>query len=959
MAKTSVSTTLQQDTSFYGVYVSPSLRDESIYINPFYEGYIANPNIGGLTDTFVRTGGSDLYPAHRYAISRMSIQGGGGNDDYVVGNYASLNNAGTFTNNFNFGAINIATGGAGYNTFTWNNTDSYFAWSNASTNMVVSRNGNDLKIVFNGVGSNTTPYGTLSIQSWYDTSRDNKIEKFTFNSGASHQTFVRSAGEMESLAAGKTITDASLSGFLSTSAKSVTTALHVSGIDLDSISSSISGGYIGNSGGAVIAAKAVLADRSVSGELKFWSVITDGIYTKAVQILLKDTNTGIDVTELQARYTTGDKTDGSFNFNSQGNGQSLATGQTSAGYGATNLSFSGVASATVTPPPVPVTADTHITNSISGFISKTGSLIVTPLHVAQIQDWSLAAAIAGDSIVSNNDRKPIGTINGSSMWIDRSVNGELKYWVVGIDDHTTKGVQILLKDTDTGITVTVLQAKSSDGYFQVNYNTGGDVQSVVDSPLQHGFGIKGFVFEGDTSIPLFHSVSGGAGNDTFTVTNATDVIVEAANAGIDTVNASVTYTLGDNLENLNLTGTAAINGTGNALNNVIVGNAANNVLNGGAGDDTIDGSFGNNTIYGGLGNDTIIGGAGYANFYDGGDGNDTVDYSNNNAVVGAILSADSGWGLYSSGGGAYTYFQNGVDWGRKDNFVSIENLIGSRYGDALVGNAEANRIDGGAGDDSIYGKGGNDALFGGDGNDTLDGGTGNNTIYGGKDNDTIIGGAGYTNFYDGGDGNDTVDYSNNDAIVGAILSADSGWGLYSSGGGAYTYFQNGVDWGRKDNFVSIENLIGSRYGDVLVGNAEANRLDGGAGDDNINGGEGNDVLIGGFGNDTLQGGSGADTFVFNATLGSSNIDKITDFTVAQSDRIALDHNIFTKLVGVTDLSNYFTSTSASKATDYIQYNKSTGELSYDFDGNGAGVAQVFAVLTNKPTDLVASSFTVI
>ncbi|MGO4840418.1 calcium-binding protein, partial [Rhizobiaceae sp. 2RAB30] len=88
---------------------------------------------------------------------------------------------------------------------------------------------------------------------------------------------------------------------------------------------------------------------------------------------------------------------------------------------------------------------------------------------------------------------------------------------------------------------------------------------------------------------------GGAGNDIY-ITDGGDVIVEAANGGIDTVQSSVNYTLGAYLENLTLTGPALV-GTGNTLNNVITGNALANTLNGGAGADRLVGGAGNDTYY--------------------------------------------------------------------------------------------------------------------------------------------------------------------------------------------------------------------------------------------------------------------------------------------------------------------------------------------------------------------------
>ncbi|WP_445635813.1 pre-peptidase C-terminal domain-containing protein [Nostoc sp. DSM 114161] len=113
---------------------------------------------------------------------------------------------------------------------------------------------------------------------------------------------------------------------------------------------------------------------------------------------------------------------------------------------------------------------------------------------------------------------------------------------------------------------------------------------------------------------------GGLGDDTYIINSTTDTITEAANAGIDTVRSSVSYTLGANLDNLTLTGTGSINGTGNSLNNTISGTSpGNNILNGRGGDDSLIGGSGNDTLNGedgddrlrsGLDNDRLNGGAG-------------------------------------------------------------------------------------------------------------------------------------------------------------------------------------------------------------------------------------------------------------------------------------------------------------------------------------------------------------
>nr|WP_174783312.1 calcium-binding protein [Dolichospermum sp. UHCC 0406] len=101
---------------------------------------------------------------------------------------------------------------------------------------------------------------------------------------------------------------------------------------------------------------------------------------------------------------------------------------------------------------------------------------------------------------------------------------------------------------------------------------------------------------------------GGIGNDIYVVDTTTDTITENTNEGTDTIQSSVTFTIATlpNIENLTLTGTTAINGTGNTGNNLIIGNTANNILMGGLGDDNLNGGAGIDTLIGGLGNDIYV-----------------------------------------------------------------------------------------------------------------------------------------------------------------------------------------------------------------------------------------------------------------------------------------------------------------------------------------------------------------
>lgn len=186
---------------------------------------------------------------------------------------------------------------------------------------------------------------------------------------------------------------------------------------------------------------------------------------------------------------------------------------------------------------------------------------------------------------------------------------------------------------------------------------------------------------------------GGLGNDTFVVNNAGDVVIEYSNEGIDKVSSSVTYTLPLNVEDLTLTGAAAINGIGNDLSNKLIGNTAANQLNGGGGDDILNGITGADTMIGGLGFDSyVVDNVGDAIIENPGAGTDKVSSS-----VTYTLSAN------------------------------VENL--TLTGTAAIngtGNAQAN---------SITGNGANNQLNGGAGNDILNGGTGINTLTGGTNAD--------------------------------------------------------------------------------------------------------------------------------------------------------------------------------------------------------------------------------
>jgi Ca2+-binding RTX toxin-like protein len=142
-------------------------------------------------------------------------------------------------------------------------------------------------------------------------------------------------------------------------------------------------------------------------------------------------------------------------------------------------------------------------------------------------------------------------------------------------------------------------------------------------------------------------MQGGPGDDTYVVDDAGDLVVEEAAEGTDEVLSRISYVLGNNLENLDLRGLVAIDGTGNGLDNQIKGNLAANTISGlggndrllgGGGNDILRGGWGDDTLNGGAGDDSLVGGRG-SDFILGGTGNDTYRYYQNDGQD-TIVEAD-------------------------------------------------------------------------------------------------------------------------------------------------------------------------------------------------------------------------------------------------------------------------------------------------------------------------------
>jgi Ca2+-binding RTX toxin-like protein len=327
----------------------------------------------------------------------------------------------------------------------------------------------------------------------------------------------------------------------------------------------------------------------------------------------------------------------------------------------------------------------------------------------------------------------------------------------------------------------------------------------------------------------------------------------------DTLSAAVTTTLPADVENLLLTGSANINGTGNSTSNTITGNSGNNILDGGGG------SFSSFTNYdimiGGLGDDTYI----------------TSGFQ-------ATIQEQAGGGI-DTVSSSYSFVSLG-------SFANVENLI--------LTSLEFVSGSGSSEDNVITANNGNSNL-------------------------------------DGQGGIDTASYASAASAVTVSLALP--FTGQNTGGSGF------------DTLNNFENITGSNFNDSLTGSAIANV---------ISGGLGADTLMGGDGNDTLIGGAGADVFRFDSTPNATtNRDSITGFSIAQGDKIQLENAVFTALTtpGTLAASAFLVGAAATNASQRILYNSTTGLLSYDLDGNGAGAAVPFATISTGIA-LTNSFFTV-
>ena len=453
-------------------------------------------------------------------------------------------------------------------------------------------------------------------------------------------------------------------------------------------------------------------------------------------------------------------------------------------------------------------------------------------------------------------------------------------------------------------------------------------------------------------------MTGGQGNDAYFVDAVGDVIVEAAGEGsADRIFSQISYALAEGVQVELFTtsdnlATTAINLTGNALSQYVYGNAGANTLDGGGGSDVMVGLGGDDIYFVRHASDRAL--------ESGGGGFDRVL-----AAASFALEAGSAVEMLTT----------------LDNLASAAiNLTGNALSQYLFGNVGANMLDGGGGGDVLVGFEGDDSYFvrhaadrvveqAGGGSDRVYaavsyalgadaqvemmtpvdfGSTAALDLTGNMLSQAIFGTAG-ANRLDGGGGGDTLVGLGGDDVYIVRDAADR---VAENAVGGFDRVLAGASFtleagSEVEMFTTIDNLAttaidltGNAIDQYLYGNAGANRLDGKGGAD------------------VLTGFAGADSFAFTTALGSGNIDRIADYSVAD-DTILLDDAVFTGLgLGTLSASAFVTGSLAQDADDRILYDAATGALYFDADGSGATAAVQFAIV-GAGLSLSASDFVVI
>ena len=501
---------------------------------------------------------------------------------------------------------------------------------------------------------------------------------------------------------------------------------------------------------------------------------------------------------------------------------------------------------------LPDNVDT-LTLSGTGDLSVTGNDGASNAITGNAGDDTLTAGSGNDVLVSGSGVDTlIGGSGPDTFVVNNSADVVEPLSYEGWQDTIQSSVSYVLTTAVSTLQLTGsgdLSATDDYGYASITGNAGEDTLTggSGNDTLIAGTGV-------DTLIA-------GSGNTLFVVDNAADAVQVTGQAGSDTVESSVSYTLGQGVDTLELTGSSDLEGQGNAdAANLIEANSGDDTLVAGSGSDTLVAGSGSDTLVAGSGTDVLEGGTGSTTYaFDSGFGQAEIEPGSGNGTIAfgaGITASDLTVGLTTdSSGNPALLIQDGsstvtVDGGLGGSIGSFDFADGTQLtlGGLLtaatatpgsLAGANGNAILNTTADASLSGGYGNDSILGTGASDTLTAGSGSQYLLGAGDDDSITGAF----------GNDTlVGDGANDTLV--------------AGNGS-------------------QELYGIGTGDVLIGGMGDDTLYGGAGNDTFVSGSGGTVIYGGDTGDSLVLTEGADvTFYPSSTSGVELIQLPSQMTLA-------------------------------------------------------------------------------